>query len=190
MRRSTNVGQSAPPDSAFNGRELRLNWPGPAQFFASFAVGVGSQDPDSLSLVIESGVVRSQHSPLRIEPQRGQVSEDHFESSAGEKGRVFEEGELRPNLPKYPGDVLPESGLRSGDPRPGAGGADILARPPGRDDIDPSAPLVTGEGLDIVPDLESWEGPVALSGEEDVSGVLVDFASDNCGPPEETTPQD
>ena len=42
----------------------------------SLAVGVGSHDPESVPLVWRSDVVRSQHTPPRIIPQRGKVTED------------------------------------------------------------------------------------------------------------------
>jgi hypothetical protein len=49
--------------------------------FAIWAHGV-AHNPDPLASVRRSNVVRSQHTPPRIIPQRGKVTEDHGKSSA------------------------------------------------------------------------------------------------------------
>jgi hypothetical protein len=58
-------------------------------------VGVGQlpDDPDSLPDVRSSGIVRSEHSPFRIEPHRGQVTEDDVKPSKSEHWRVLHEHE-------------------------------------------------------------------------------------------------
>jgi hypothetical protein len=45
-------------------------------------VGVGSHNPDSVPLVRRSHVGRSQHTPSRIEPHFGKVTEDHGKTSS------------------------------------------------------------------------------------------------------------
>jgi hypothetical protein len=45
------------------------------------AVGVGSNDPYSVAPVWCPGVSRSQHTPSRIIPQRGKVTEDSGKTS-------------------------------------------------------------------------------------------------------------
>src|SRR5574337_1720027 len=104
---STHCGFRRPPATTFNGSLLRRVWLGAALFFASCTVGVGNfatavrksippvpcnpgpfaslargvgHDPDSLALVGGAAVVCSEHSPSRIEPHRGQVSEYGSES--------------------------------------------------------------------------------------------------------------
>jgi hypothetical protein len=48
----------------------------------AFAVGVGSHKPESVALVRGANVVRSQHTPPRIIPQRGKVAEDSGKASS------------------------------------------------------------------------------------------------------------
>jgi hypothetical protein len=48
----------------------------------AFAVGVGSHEPESVALVRGANVVRSQHTPPRIIPQRGKVTEDSGKASS------------------------------------------------------------------------------------------------------------
>jgi hypothetical protein len=49
---------------------------------ALLAVGVGSDNPDAVPLVGGSGVIRSQHTPPRIVPERGKVTEDSGKASS------------------------------------------------------------------------------------------------------------
>jgi hypothetical protein len=55
-------------------------------------------DPDSLPPMRSANVGRSQDSPLRIVPERGQFSENDVEASTSESWRVFHERESRSNL--------------------------------------------------------------------------------------------
>jgi hypothetical protein len=57
----------------------------PALVPYSDAVGVGSNNPNALSSMRRAGVARAEHSPLRIEPQRGQVSENTSKPSTSER---------------------------------------------------------------------------------------------------------
>jgi hypothetical protein len=63
-------------------------------------VGVGQlpDDPDPRPDVGSSGVVRSEHSPFRIEPHRGQVTEDDVKPSKSEHWRVLHEHESGSNF--------------------------------------------------------------------------------------------
>jgi hypothetical protein len=54
------------------------------------AVGVG-HNPDPLAFVRSSGGVCSQHTPARIKPQRGQVSENASKPASSERWGVFHE---------------------------------------------------------------------------------------------------
>jgi hypothetical protein len=65
----SSVGRMAAP-----GEALRL-------VPALLAVGVGSDNPDPVTLVGSSGVSRSQHTPSSIVPERGKVTEDSGKSS-------------------------------------------------------------------------------------------------------------
>jgi len=48
-------------------------------------LGVGSEYPHALAPVREANGFRTQHSPFRIEPERGQVTEDDAESASSER---------------------------------------------------------------------------------------------------------
>jgi hypothetical protein len=68
--------------------------------------------------------------------------------------------------------------------------ADVLAGESATDDIDVAAPRVSVEGLNIVPDWEGFKAPVALSGEEDASGVGINLNSADGAPSKELSTQD
>jgi hypothetical protein len=85
-----------------------------ALFTESSATGV-CQNPDSLSDVGRSGVVRAQHTPFRIEPQRGQVSENSSKPPRSEHWGVFHEDETGSNLANDPGKFAPKPGPGASD---------------------------------------------------------------------------
>jgi hypothetical protein len=89
--RATGVGQertSAPKCGLLAAPGLGL-WLNPVDTLAS---GVGQQEESGPAVWSSSGV-RSQTTPLRIEPQRGQVSRDAVESSSSESCDVLHEDE-------------------------------------------------------------------------------------------------
>jgi hypothetical protein len=61
------------------------------------AVGVG-QHPNPVAFVRGACVMRSQHSPPRMKPQRGKVTEDHGKSSPYKHRAVFHPNEARSYL--------------------------------------------------------------------------------------------
>lgn len=73
---------------------------GSVQFFASCAVGVGTeeQDPDAVALMRRAGMVSSEHAPDRIIPQRGHLPENSIKSPRSENWAVFHEDESGQNL--------------------------------------------------------------------------------------------
>jgi hypothetical protein len=72
---------------------------------ASNALRVGSNDPDSISLVGGTHGVRAEHAPLRIEPHRGQVTKDDSESSSSESWGVLHEDVSGFHLANNAGEV-------------------------------------------------------------------------------------
>jgi hypothetical protein len=102
-------------------------------------VGVG-QDEDALALMRSSGIVRSHTTPLRIEPHRGQVTEDDIESPNSERCDVFHEDELRSHLANDASEVSPEAGPVSFDSFPLAGVADVLTGESASDAIHEATP--------------------------------------------------
>jgi hypothetical protein len=55
------------------------------ELFASPAVGVGTDEPDSVALVGGSDVVRSQHTPSCVIPHLGKMTEDSGKSSSNKQ---------------------------------------------------------------------------------------------------------
>jgi hypothetical protein len=142
--------------------------------------GVG-QNPDSLSLVWRTNVARAQHTPFRIIPQRGQVSENSSKPARSEHWGVFHEDVAGSYLANDSGHVVPHSAARSVDSCASSGCADVLAWEAPADDIDAPAPRFPVEGLHVVPDWEAGQASVPLSGEEALAGVLVPFDSTDGG---------
>jgi hypothetical protein len=154
-------------------------------FDASFFVSVGSNDPDPVALVRRSGMVRAQHSPPRIEPHLGQVSENSIEAPAGEEWRVLHEHVVRSYLANDSGHLAPESGLLAVESGAGSSAGDVLAREATRDEIHRSTPGSAAKSSNVVPDRERWEVAVPLPGEEDASAVRVDLNGADRPPSEE-----
>ena len=146
-------------------------------------------NPDSLSLVRCAGMDCSQHSPSRIIPHRGQVSENDSKPPRSKNWRVFHERVSRSNFANDPGHFSPESRPIAFDPRAFSCGADILTREPASDDIHHSTPRAPIEGSHIVPDGEGIKAPVILSGHEHVSGAWLVFDGADGSPPEELAPE-
>ena len=118
-----------------------------------------------------ANVVRSQHAPLRIVPERGQVSEYVTErplnksrcgvvhSRREDSGDVLKEHKGRPRLADNAGDVAPEPAravLRGSLPC----GADFLTGEPSSDEIHRATPRSAIEGRDIVPNRGAVQGRV------------------------------
>jgi hypothetical protein len=117
----------------------------------------------------------SQHSPSRIIPHRGQVTEDFVESAIRERRRVFHDDEARshfahdsPHFAPESASLAIESGTRSSD-------ADVLAREAASDDVHQATPRPTIKCSHVVPNREGWQASVVLPGHEDTAGVVVDF---------------
>ena len=115
----------------------------------SWAVLVG-QNEDALAEVRCPAVLSAETIPLRIVPERGQVSDHRSESSRKEAWDVFQEDEARSNVANDARDFRPEPSL-VGLAKAAAGETDRLAREPRRDEIHRAAPRPAGEGCEIVP---------------------------------------
>jgi hypothetical protein len=112
-----------------------------------------------------SDMMRSQHSPARIIPQVGKITEDHGKTSGNKQRAVFHKHETRSNLTNNSCHVRPQTGLRSGDSGSLSGCADVLAGESAADDIDRFPPSLAVECSHVVPDWESVKASVSLSSE-------------------------
>jgi hypothetical protein len=125
--------------------------------------------------VRRSGIVRPQHTPFRIEPQRGQVSENSSKPSISEHWGVFHEDEAGSNLANDPGHLSPKAGSLSVNPCALPGAGDVLAGESPGHNINPPSPGVAVEGSDVIPHGEPWEDAVSLSLEQNPPRVFLQF---------------
>ena len=114
-------------------------------------------------------VVRSEHTPLRIEPEGGKVPEHGVESQGKVPWHVLEEDQRRRGLFDDPSDVRPEVARVVGTTSV-PGDAERLAGVAGRDEIHASAPRAAVEGREIVPYNRAIQGRVFHPGHEDGRG--------------------
>lgn len=154
----------------------------------SLALSVGS-DPDALSLVRGTNVFRSQHSPLRIEPHRGQVSENSAEPPRSKNWAVLHEDVLRSYLANDPGHFAPESAGLPVDARSTTGRADVCAWESSADNVNGAVPRPPVECFDVVPDREARENAVALPGEQYRTAIGIKLDSADGAPAREDSSQ-
>jgi hypothetical protein len=102
------------------------------------------------------------HSPPRIIPHRGQVSENDSESPRSESWGVFHVDVPRHHLANDAGELSPQPGALASESFATAGKADILARESTRYHVNKAAPWSSVKGAHIIPNRERRE----------VSGVL------------------
>jgi hypothetical protein len=138
--------------------------------------GVG-QNPDSFSDVRSAGVVRSEHAPFRIVPQRGQIPENNSKSAKSEHWAVLHPHKLRSHFANHPSHFAPKAGAFSVDSRAFAGRADVLAREAARYHVNKSSPRRSVKGANVIPNRKRRETPIILTGEQNACGVSVNFDS-------------
>jgi hypothetical protein len=122
-----------------------------------------------------AAVVRSQHAPFRIEPERGQVSEYTSKPARSEHWAVFHEDESGSNVTNDPLHVEPEPAPLAVDPGALASGADVLARETSRHHVSTASPWSAVKGTDVIPDRERRQGAIVLARNEYVAGVGLSF---------------
>jgi hypothetical protein len=104
--------------------------------------GVG-HNPNSFTLVRGTNVGSGNNSPLRIEPQRGQVSENSSKPPRSEHWRVFHEDVSGSYFANDPGHFHPKSASRAFNSGSLSGGADVLAGKPARNHVNNPAPRLS-----------------------------------------------
>jgi hypothetical protein len=132
----------------------------------------------------------SQHSPSRIIPQRGQVSENTSKPTRSEDWRVLHKHAARSYFADDSGHFHPEPATSAVDSLSFASRADVLAWEATADDIDRAAPGLAVKGPDIVPDREVGQVSVSLAGEQHAAGVGIKLNSATGAPSKEFAPQD
>lgn len=130
-------------------------------------------------------VVRSQHTPLRIEPERGQVSKYTSKPARSERWAVFHEHEPGSYLTNDPKHFAPESASLAVDALAFAGDADVLAREASRHHVNTAAPWSSVKGSDVIPDRERRQEPIVLARNEYVPSVGLELDGADRSPSEQ-----
>jgi hypothetical protein len=133
-------------------------------------------------LVRRSNVGSSQHCPLAVIPERGQITEDNSESPSNESWTVFHEDESGSNFANDARHVSPHSGLLAGDSCALSCNADVLAWKPARYHVNNASPWLSIKGLNVIPNRERRENSVILSGAQNASGIGSPLDSTNGSP--------
>jgi hypothetical protein len=150
----------------------------------SDACGVGS-NPQAFAVVRRANVGSSQHTPSRIEPERGHVTEDASKSASNESWGVLHEDVARSNLANDASELGPEAGAFSVDTCALAGDADVLAGKAARNHVNNSSPRSSVKGANVIPNRERREKAVILSGDKYACGVGVEFDGADGSPSEQ-----
>ncbi len=152
-------------------------------------LGVG-HDPHALPFVRRSGVASPEHSPPRIIPQRGQVSENASKPARSEHWGVLHEDEARSYFANDPRHLSPETGAGAVDAGALPCCADVLAREPARHHVNTASPRASVKGSHVIPDRERREAPVVLASHENACGVAVELDGADGAPSEQVTAED
>jgi hypothetical protein len=150
---------------------------------------VGSKNPDSFSAVGRPGIASPQHTPFRIEPHRGQVSENPSKPSTSEQWGVFHEDEAGSNLANDPSKFRPQPRAFPFDSCPSTGAADVLAGKAARYDINNSSPRSPVKTTHVRPNWESFEDSIVLSLRQNLCGVGITLNGADGSPSEDLAPE-
>jgi len=129
--------------------------------------------------------VRSQHSPFRIEPHRGQVSKHGSESSKSEHWGVFHEHETGSYLANNPCHFPPQAGALAVDACALACGADVLAWESARNNVNSASPRSSVKGSNVIPDRERRKNSIVLSLEQNPNSVWLPLNGAHSAPAEQ-----
>jgi hypothetical protein len=151
----------------------------------SVAQGVGHQ-PQSVALMRRPNIGSSQHRPSAVIPERGQVTEHSSESPSNERWTVLHEDEARSNVANDPCHVRPHPGPLAVDAGALSGDADVLTGKPARNHVNKASPWSSVKGSNVIPNRESREQAVILSGEQYACGIGLPLDSADGSPSEET----
>ena len=161
---------------------LRLQFP--------HTVRVGSNNPQPLSLMGSAAGVRAQHSPRRIKPQRGQVTEDDLQPSANKSWGVLHEDVSRLHLANDPRHLSPEPAALAVDTCAFARDGYVLAGKPARNHVNNASPGSPIKGADVIPYGEGREAAVVLARAEDGLRVGVALDGADAAPAEQVSTKD
>ena len=137
-----------------------------------------------------AGVTRSEHTPARIVPQRGQVSEYTSKPPRSEHWGVFHEDVEGSYFANDASHLGPHAGAGTVDSCALAGGADVLARKASRHHVNTASPRSSVKRSHVIPDRKRGQASVVLAGNENTRGVGVPLNGTYSAPSEEMAPED
>jgi hypothetical protein len=166
------VGQHAAATASSRLPLFRFAEPSVIPFVITWLERAVGQHEHSLASVWRTNIGRSNTSPFRNEPERGQIPEYNVESSNNESADVLHEDVLWFHLANDPSELPPESRpLAVDDASALAGGRDVLTREASNDAIHDSTPASAVEGGNVVPDRCRLQGLRFHPGHEAGRGV-------------------
>lgn len=118
-----------------------------------------------------SNIARSESTPLRIEPERGKVSEDDFEPFRAEGGDVFNDDQSRLYFFDDTSKLLPEPASLAGDSFLLSGNGDVLAREAAKHAVHQSTKRPSVEGGHIRPERRWSQVALVHARSQDFAGV-------------------
>jgi hypothetical protein len=146
-------------------------------------------NPDPIPLVRRTGVDCSQHTPLRIIPHFGKITEDSGKSSSHKHRAVFHKYLSRSNFTDDSCHMSPHGRSLSVDSCAFSGARYVLTGKASRNDINTASPLLSVKRLNVIPDRERRENTVVLSADENTG--WVGFPLDGAyGSPSEQMPSE
>lgn len=148
-------------------------------------VGVGSNDPHSVSSMWRADVPSSEHTPSSIKPQAGKSFEDSAKSVSAQIRGIFGEDIRRPNFANNSEHFEPQTRAISVQTGTSAGGRDVLAGETTADGVNDSAPGAAVKGADVIPDGELIKHSVSLALREHSLAVRFNLDSADSVPPEQ-----
>jgi hypothetical protein len=150
----------------------------------SLATGVGHK-PESVALMRRPNIGSSQHRPSAVIPERGQVTEHSSESPSNDCWTVLHEDEARSNVANDPCHVRPHPRSLAVDAGALSGDADVLTGKPARYHVNKASPRSSVKSSNVIPNRESREQAVILSGKQNACGVGLPLNGAHGSPSEE-----
>lgn len=138
-------------------------------------VGVGSNDPHSVSPMWRTDVPSSEHTPRCIIPQVGKPAEHDVQSASAQVRGVLGEDIRRPSLANDAEHLEPQARTLAFETRTATSAGYILARKTTRYDVHQASPGPSVEGADVIPDRERLEVSVPLALCEHALAVSVEL---------------
>jgi len=143
------------------------------------------QNPDSLSEVRRSNVGRTEHSPLRIEPELGQVSENSVKPPRSERWGVLHVHESGSHLANDSCHLSPKAGALAIETVTCSGNTDVLARKSSRNHLNQPSPRSAVKSCNVRPNWENRQASIGLPLRQNGRAVGITFNCAHGSPSEE-----